>query len=29
MEFFKRTPRITFLGRRRYWYTVSVLMVVG
>jgi preprotein translocase subunit SecF len=29
MEFFKRTPRIRFLGRRRYWYTVSVLLVVG
>ena len=29
MEFFKRTPRIKFLGRRRYWYTVSVLLVVG
>jgi preprotein translocase subunit SecF len=29
MEFFKRTPRIRFLGRRRYWYTVSVLMIVG
>jgi len=29
MEFFKRTPHIKFLGRRRYWYTVSVLMIVG
>ncbi len=29
MEFFKRTPRIAFLGKRRYWYSVSVLMIVG
>jgi preprotein translocase subunit SecF len=29
MEFFKRIPRIQFLGRRRYWYMVSALLVVG
>ncbi len=29
MEFFKRTPRIRFLEKRRYWYAVSVLMSTG
>ena len=29
MEFFKRVPRIKFLGTRRYWYAVSTLMIVG
>ncbi|MDH4259365.1 MAG: protein translocase subunit SecF [Gammaproteobacteria bacterium] len=29
MEFFKRTPRIRFLDRRRYWYAVSVLIIIG
>jgi len=29
MEFFKRTPRIAFLGKRRYWYGVSVFLIVG
>jgi len=29
MEFFKRTPRIRFLGRRRYWYAVSALFIAG
>ncbi|MGB5132623.1 MAG: protein translocase subunit SecF [Steroidobacteraceae bacterium] len=29
MEFFKRTPKIAFLAWRRYWYAVSVLMIVG
>lgn len=29
MEFFKRVPRIKFLGRRRYWYAVSALLIVG
>ena len=29
MEFFKRTPRIRFLERRKYWYAVSTLMIVG
>jgi len=29
MEFFKRVPRIKFLGTRRYWYAVSALMIVG
>ncbi|MGH8134990.1 MAG: protein translocase subunit SecF [Steroidobacteraceae bacterium] len=29
MEFFKRTPRIRFLERRKYWYSASVLIVLG
>ena len=29
MEFFKHTSRIQFLGKRRYWYAVSVLVIVG
>ena len=29
MEFFKRTPRIKFLERRKYWYAVSTLLIVG
>ncbi len=29
MEFFKRVPRIRFLGRRHYWYTVSALLIVS
>ena len=29
MEFFKRTPRIRFLERRKYWYAVSTLLIVG
>ncbi len=29
MEFFKRTPRIRFLEKRRYWYAVSILVIVG
>jgi preprotein translocase subunit SecF len=29
MEFFKRTPRIRFLEKRRYWYAVSLLVIVG
>jgi preprotein translocase subunit SecF len=29
MEFFKRVPRIKFLGRRRYWYAMSALLIVG
>lgn len=29
MEFFGRTPRIRFLERRRYWYAVSALVIIG
>ncbi len=29
MEFFKRTPRIRFLERRKYWYAVSTLVILG
>ena len=29
MEFFKRTPRIKFLGKRKYWYMVSTLLIVA
>lgn len=29
MEFFKRTPQIRFLDKRRYWYAVSILVIVG
>ena len=29
MEFFKRTPRIRFLEKRRYWYAVSALVIIG
>lgn len=29
MELFKRTPRIRFLERRRYWYAVSALVIIG
>lgn len=29
MEFFKRTPTIDFLGKRRYTYIVSALLMVG
>ncbi len=29
MELFKRTPRIRFLEKRRYWYAVSCLVVLG
>jgi preprotein translocase subunit SecF len=29
MEFFKHQARIRFLGKRRYWYAVSVLVIVG
>lgn len=29
MEFFKRTPNIDFLGKRRYTYTISTILMVG
>jgi preprotein translocase subunit SecF len=29
MELFKRTPQIRFLEKRRYWYAVSCLVIVG
>jgi preprotein translocase subunit SecF len=29
MEFFKHQARIRFLEKRRYWYAVSVLVIVG
>lgn len=29
MEFFKRTPNIDFMGKRRVTYAVSVLLMVG
>lgn len=29
MELFKRTPRIRFLEKRRYWYAVSCLVILG
>jgi len=29
MEFFRRTPRIAFLGTRRYWYAISSLIIIG
>jgi preprotein translocase subunit SecF len=29
LELFKRTPRIRFLERRRYWYAVSALVILG
>ncbi len=29
MEFFKRTPQIRFLERRKYWYAVSTLVILG
>ncbi len=29
MEFFKRTPNIDFLAKRRYTYTISTILMVG
>jgi preprotein translocase subunit SecF len=29
MEFFKRTPTIDFLGKRRYTYVISTILMVG
>lgn len=29
VEFFKRTPKIRFLEKRRYWYAVSVIVIVA
>ncbi len=29
MEFFKRTPNIDFLGKRRYTYIISTILMVG
>jgi len=29
MEFFKKTPNIDFMGRRRIWFAISAVIVVA